>query len=400
MTATILLVEDDETARSFMAPMLRDAGYEVRDAETLASAHRALDRSEADIIVLDVELPDGYGPSLLDRINREQPGLPVIVVTGYGDIDMAVEAMKRGARDFIQKPIDMVRLQKAVDKAAESVALVRELNHLRNTRNPLEAWVQGESSAMKRIFHDLGRVAPSNATVLITGESGTGKEVIAGAVHKMSPRADRPWIPVNCANFTETLLDSELFGYEAGAFTGATKRREGLFVTANSGTMFLDEISTMRPELQAKLLRVIEDRSIRRLGGTSETKVDVRIVAASNRNLPDLIKRGEFRDDLYHRINVVELHLPPLRERKEDIPALVGFFIQKYNREMGASVQGVGPVVLDALRAYDWPGNIRQLRNAIERAMLFVDGDTLEIGHFSPDVVGAYTDDLQPHPTR
>jgi transcriptional regulator with PAS, ATPase and Fis domain len=243
-------------------------------------------------------------------------------------------------------------------------------------------------------------VAPSNATVLITGESGTGKEVIAGAVHKMSPRADRPWIPVNCANFTESLLDSELFGYEAGAFTGATKRREGLFVTANGGTLFLDEISTMRPELQAKLLRVIEDRSIRRLGGTSETRVDVRVVAATNRNLPDLIKDGAFREDLYHRLNVVELHLPPLRERKDDIPALVGFFIQKYNREMGSNVQGVGPHVLGALRAYDWPGNIRQLRNAIERAMLFVDGDTLEIGHFSPDVVGAYAVDLQPHHTR
>jgi two-component system response regulator AtoC len=390
MTATILLVEDDETARCFLAPMLRDEGYEVREAATLAAAHQAFDRGEADIIVLDVQLPDGYGPSLLERVSREQPGMPVIVVTGYGDIDMAVEAMKLGAMDFIPKPVDMSRLRQAVDKASEAVALVRELNHLRQMRNPLEAWVQGETTAMRKVIYELGRVAPSNASVLITGESGTGKEVFAGAVHKMSPRAERPWVPVNCANFTETLLDSELFGYEAGAFTGAAKRREGLFVTANGGTLFLDEISTMRPELQAKLLRVIEDRAIRRLGGTSETKVDVRIIAASNRNLPELIQRGEFREDLYHRLNVVELHLPPLRERKDDIPALVGFFIQKYNREMGASVQGVGPMVLHALKAYDWPGNIRQLRNAIERAMLFVDGDTLELGHFSADVVGAY----------
>jgi two-component system, NtrC family, response regulator HydG len=232
-------------------------------------------------------------------------------------------------------------------------------------------------------------VAPSNATVLITGESGTGKEVIAGAVHKLSPRADKPWVPVNCANFTETLLDSELFGYEAGSFTGATKRKEGLFVTANGGTLFLDEISTMRPELQAKLLRVLEDRAIRRIGGTTETKVDVRIVAATNKSLPDMVKEGTFREDLYHRLNVVELFLPALRERKGDIPALVGFFIKKYNREMGRNVQGVGPLVMDALVAYDWPGNIRQLRNAIERAMVFCDGDTLEIGHFAPDVVGA-----------
>jgi len=233
-------------------------------------------------------------------------------------------------------------------------------------------------------------VAPSRASVLITGESGTGKEVIARAVHAMSPRADKTMLPVNCANFTEALLDSELFGHEAGAFTGAAKRHDGLFVTASGSTLFLDEISTMRPELQAKLLRVLEDRAIRRLGGTSETKVDVRIIAASNRNLPELVARRDFREDLYHRLAVVEVHLPPLRERKEDIPALVGFFINKYNREMGNSVQGVGPNVLDALKGYDWPGNIRQLRNAIERAMLFTDGQTLELGHFSADIVGAF----------
>ena len=389
MTATILLVEDDETARCFLAPLLRDFGYEVREAETLEAAHRIIDRGEADMIVLDVELPDGYGPSLLERLKHEQPGMPVIVVTGFGDIEMAVEAMKLGARDFIQKPVDMTRLRQAADKAAESVALVRELAHLRNSRNPIDAWVIGEMPAMKRIAKDLARVAPSNVTVLITGESGTGKDVIAAAIHKMSPRADRPCIPANCANFSDTLLESELFGHEAGAFTGATKRKEGLFVTANGGTLFLDEISTMRPELQAKLLRVLEDRSIRRLGGTTQVKVDVRIVAASNRNLPEMVKGGTFREDLYHRLNVVELRLPPLRERKDDIPALVGYFIQKYNLEMGRSVQGVGPYVLEALKAYHWPGNIRELRNAIERAMLFADGDTLEIAHFALDVVGA-----------
>jgi len=388
MTATILLVEDDETARAFLVPMLTEKSYQVIEAGTLAAAHKVLDRGEADIIVLDVQLPDGYGPSLLERVSREQPGLPVIVVTGFGGINDAVEAMKMGAMDFIQKPVDMTRLHQALARAAEKVELARELNHLRQMRNPLELWVQGETVAMRKLVYELGRVAPSKAPVLITGESGTGKDVIAGAVHQMSDRCDKAWIPVNCANFTESLLDSELYGYEAGAFTGATKRREGLFVTANGSTLFLDEISTMRPELQAKLLRVLEGGAIRRLGGTSEIKVDVRIVAASNRNLPELVKRGEFREDLYHRINVVELHLPPLRERKEDIPALVGFFIQKYNHEMGRSVQGVTPRVLEALKAYNWPGNIRQLRNAIERAMLFADGDTLELGHFSPDVGG------------
>ena len=390
MTATILLVEDDANARSFMAPVLKADGYEVREAETLAAAHRALDRSEADIVVLDVELPDGYGPSLLDRISREMPGMPVIVVTGFGNIEMAVEAMKAGARDFIQKPIEMARLRGAVAKAAETVDLMRELNHLRVSRSPIDEWVLGETPVMKRIANDLSRVAPTAATVLITGESGTGKEVIAGAVHKLSPRGPKAWVAVNCANFTETLLDSELFGYEAGSFTGATKRKDGLFVTASGSTLFLDEISTMRPELQAKLLRVLEDRSVRRIGGSTEQKVDVRIVAASNRSLPDMVKAQTFREDLYHRLNVVEINLPPLRERKDDLPALVGFFIRKYNREMGRSVQGVGPHVMDALRAYDWPGNIRQLRNSVERAMVFCDGDTLEIGHFGPDIMGVF----------
>ncbi|MCC7359053.1 MAG: sigma-54-dependent Fis family transcriptional regulator [Anaerolineales bacterium] len=390
MTATVLLVEDEAAPRSFMVPVLKGDGYEVREAETLAAAHRALDRGEADIIVLDVELPDGYGPSLLERIRREMPGLPVIVVTGYGNIKMAVEAMKAGARDFIQKPVEIARLRDAVAKAAETVDLMRELNHLRVARNPVEDWVLGETPAMQRIASDLSRVAPTATTVLITGESGTGKEVIAAMLHKHSPRAGKAWVAVNCANFTETLLDSELFGYEAGSFTGATKRKDGLFVTANGSTLFLDEISTMRPELQAKLLRVLEDRSVRRIGGSTEQKVDVRIIAASNRSLPDMVKATTFREDLYHRLNVVEINLPPLRERKDDLPALVGFFIRKYNREMGRSVQGVGPLVMDALRAYDWPGNIRQLRNSVERAMVFCDGDTLEIGHFGPDIMGVF----------
>jgi len=390
MTAAILLVDDEEPALSFMAAMLRDAGYEVREAQKLQAAHAIIDRGEADIVVLDVQLPDGYGPDLLQRLHREQPSMPVIMVTGYGDIEMAVEAMKLGAQDFIQKPIDFNRLRGAVEKAAEAVALHRELTHLRNSRMPFDAWVVGETPLMKRLSSDLARVAPSQATLLITGESGTGKDMLAATIHKMSPRANRPYIPVNCANFTDTLLESELFGHEQGAFTGAIKRKDGLFVTADGGTLFLDEISTMKTELQAHLLRALEDRSIRRLGGNSETKVDVRILTATNRNLPEMVKAGTFREDLYHRLNVVELRLPPLRERLEDIPALVGYLIQKYNREMGRSVQGVGPYVLDALKAHDWPGNIRQLRNAIERAMLFADGDTLEIGCFAPDIAGVF----------
>lgn len=386
MSATILLVDDEETALSFMSPLLRDAGYEVVTATTLKGAQQSIERGEADIVVLDVQLPDGYGPTLLERINREQPHLPVIVVTGYGDVEMAVEAMKLGARDFIQKPVDMARLLQAVHKASESVALYRELTLLRSVRNTDSAWIFGETPAMQRLENAIARVAPANATVLIVGESGTGKEGLAAMIHKRSPRAGKAWVPVNCANFSDTLLESELFGYEAGSFTGATKKKDGLFMVADGGTLFLDEISTMKQELQARLLRVLEERAIRRLGGHSETKVDVRILAATNRDLAELVRKGEFREDLYHRLNVVELRLPPLRERREDIPALVGHFIQKYNQEMGRNVQGVGPRVLEALKAYAWPGNIRQLRNAIERAMLFTDGDALELGHFAADI--------------
>lgn len=389
MNASILVVDDDETALSFLCPILQDNGYDVRSATTLAAAHTHLSRGEADIVVLDVQLPDGYGPSLLERLRRDGLRVPVIMVTGYGDIDMAVEAMKLGAQDFIQKPVDISRLRQAVDRAAELVAMQRELEQLRQARHPAESWVVGETPAMKKLLNDLRRVAPSASTILLTGESGTGKEVLAGAIHRMSPRAQKPWMAVNCANFSESLLESELFGYEAGTFTGATKKKDGLFVTADGGSLFLDEISTMKLELQAKFLRVLEDKSIRRLGGTTETKVDVRIIAATNRDLLEMAHAGQFREDLYHRLNVVALRLPPLRERSEDVPALVGFFIQKYNREMGRNVQAVNPEALQLLKAHPWPGNIRQLRNAVERAMLFADGDTLEISHFGPDINSA-----------
>jgi DNA-binding NtrC family response regulator len=383
VNATILVVDDDETALSFLGPLLRDNGYDVREATTLAAAHEHVSRGEADIIVLDVQLPDGYGPNLLERIQRENLRIPTILLTGYGDIETAVEAMKLGAQDFIQKPVEIKRLRQALDRAAEAVAMRRELDHLRQSRNPLENWVFGETPVMKKLMSDLARVAPSNVTVLLTGESGTGKEVMAQTIHKMSPRASKPWVAINCANFSDTLLESELFGYEAGAFTGAQKKKDGLFVTADTGTLFLDEISTMKPDLQAKLLRVLEERSIRRLGGTTETKVDVRIIAATNRDLNEMVQAGQFRQDLYHRLDVVQLRLPPLRERAEDIPALVGFFLQRYNRELGRNVQGVSPAAMQLLKAYPWPGNIRQLRNAVERAVLFADGDLLEVGHFA-----------------
>jgi two-component system NtrC family response regulator len=262
----------------------------------------------------------------------------------------------------------------------------RELDLLRRSQRDGQEWIVGETPAMKKVQEIVTRVAPSNASVLLVGQSGTGKEVVAHVLHERSPRASRPFVAINCANGSADLIESELFGHEAGAFTDAHKRKEGMMQVADGGTLFLDEISSMKPEMQAKLLRAIEDRKIRRVGGTTDIKVDVRIIAASNRDLPAMIKSGEFREDLYYRLNVVPVELPPLCQRREDIPAFVGVFIRHYNLDQGRSVQGCSPRALDALKAYGWPGNIRELRNVIERAMLFCDGDTIDIGHLPVEI--------------
>ena len=387
MKATVLIVEDEANAREFLGGLLRESGYDVREAATVAEADKCIARGEADIILLDVQLPDGYGPDLLVRLHLDMPHLPVIMITGYGDIEMAVQAMSSGAHDFLTKPVKMKRLTQSLDRALESLAMRRELEYVRGRRDPLQSYVFGETVPMKKLMNEMTVVAPSNATVLLTGESGTGKEVMANTLHQISKRAKGPLRVVNCANFTDTLLESELFGYEAGAFTGATKKTDGLFLQADGGTLFLDEISTMKPELQAKILRVLEERAVRRLGGNAEIKVDVRIVAATNRDLAEMVAAGLFREDLYHRLNVVQMRLPALRDRTEDIPSLVGFFIKHFNAEMGKRITGAEADAVAMLRAYHWPGNIRQLRNAVERAMLFAEGDELEAGNFPPEIV-------------
>ncbi len=387
MKATVLIVEDEANAREFLGSLLRETGYDVREAATVADADKCIARGEADIVLLDVQLPDGYGPDLLIRLHRDLPQLPVIMITGYGDIEMAVQAMSSGAHDFLTKPVKMARLKQSLDRALESLALRRELEYVRSRRDPLQSFIFGETLPMKKLMNELSVVAPSNATVLLTGESGTGKEVMAKTIHQLSKRVKGPERVANCANFTDTLLESELFGYEAGAFTGATKKKDGLFLQADGGTLFLDEISTMKLDLQAKILRVLEERAVRRLGGNAEIKVDVRIVAATNRDLAEMVSAGLFREDLYHRLNVVQLRLPTLRDRAEDIPALVGFFVKHFNGEMGKRVTGAEADAIAMLRAYHWPGNIRQLKNAVERAMLFAQGEQLEAGHFPPEIV-------------
>jgi DNA-binding NtrC family response regulator len=387
MSATILVVDDEENARHIITSFLAPKGYEVIGAATLAEARQQISRGTADIILLDVQLPDGYGPSLLEETSRLALRPPIILITAYGDIDMAVDAMKNGAHDFLQKPIQLARLEQSILRAQEVVAMRRELTHLRNTqRRAGSDFVTGSSPEMNALFSQARRASQASVSVLITGETGTGKEVLARFIHTSGPRAEKPFIAVNCAAIQSTMLESELFGYEAGAFTGADKRKPGLLEVADGGVLFLDEISSMPLDIQAKLLRVLEERAFRRVGGTNLIRVDVQVLAASNRPLPKLLADGLFREDLYYRLKVVDLHIPPLREHKGDILELAGYFVRQNNMRMGLNISDITPRAVDALRAYDWPGNVRELRNAIERAMLFCDDPVIDMVHLPSDV--------------
>ncbi len=388
MSATILIVEDEENFRTHICNFLNGRSYETIGVATLSEARQCIQQGKADIILLDVQLPDGYGPRLLDETATLAARPPIILITAYGDIDMAVEAMKNGAHDFLQKPISLTQLEKSIQRAEEMVALRRELTHLRQRRQEEDDYIVGKTAQMRALMNHAQRAAEASVSVLITGETGTGKEVLANAIHRMGPRANKPFIAINCAAIQSTVLESELFGYEAGAFTGAEKRKLGLMEVADGGILFLDEISSMPPDMQAKLLRALEERAFRRVGGVNLIRVDVQVLAASNRHLPTLIADGRFREDLYYRLKVVDLHLPPLRERKQDIPELTGLFIRRNNQRMGMNIQDVTPRAMQALTAHDWPGNIRELRNVIERAMLFCDDACLDLPHLPAEISG------------
>lgn len=386
MAVTILVVDDEEEARTSLADLLGGKGYEVAQAGTLAEARMQLQRGAGDVVVLDVNLPDGYGPTLLNETALWLLRPPIILITAYGDIDMAVEAMKNGAHDFLTKPLSFKQLEQSILRACEIVSMRRELAHLRQIQQERNTFVTGKSTSMHSTLEFAQRAASASVSVLITGESGTGKEVLAKFIHHSGPRCEEPFVAINCAAIQNTMLESELFGYEAGAFTGAERRKHGLMEVADKGILFLDEISSMSGEIQAKLLRVLEEHAFRRVGGTNLINVDVQIVAASNRNLPEMIADQTFREDLYYRLKVVNLELPPLRERKEDIPELVGFFMKRNNQRQGQNVKDITPRAMQALTNYDWPGNIRELSNAIERGMLFCDGEIIDLPHLPTEV--------------
>jgi DNA-binding NtrC family response regulator len=375
---SVLVVDDELSMALNMEQVLSQAGYAVRTCSTGAEALAALAKEPADVILLDLKLPDVSGMTLLERISVERPGSVVIMVTGFASIETAVEAVKKGAADFLAKPFPPDELALKVSKALDYRRLVAENASLRRQLGTLPLRpIIGQSPPICAIIETLGKLHESDCRVLITGESGTGKELVARYLHYHGPRAERSFFAVNCSALTETLIESELFGHEKGAFTGAIITKKGLFETAAGGTLFLDEIAETSPAFQAKLLRVIQEKEYKRVGGERTIKTDVRIIASTNRDLARMIAAGTFREDLYYRLSVVTIHMPSLRERRDDIPLLLDHFVRVQAVNVKKPVPTIAPDALELLRSYSWPGNVRELENVVERAMIMLEGPVL-----------------------
>jgi DNA-binding NtrC family response regulator len=382
----VLIVEDEEHERSGLAELVSAWGYVAETAQDGQEGYEKVTAWSPNIVITDLKMPRLSGMELLERIAGDSQTIAVIVVTAQGSIDSAVQAMRVGAYDYISKPIDTSRLRSILQNAS---ALLGTRVELEATRRKLRdagslGSLIGPSKKMQEIFRLIEMVAPSSASVLITGASGTGKELVARTIHELSPRRVKPFVPINCAAIPETLIESEIFGHEKGAFTGALERRTGCFELAEGGTLLLDEIGEMPIATQAKLLRVLEDRKLRRLGSKTETTVDVRVLAATNKVPEEAVSRGELRNDLYYRLNVFNIHMPTLREHREDIPDLVQALLAEMSTKHGRRVAAVSEAVLNALRNYSWPGNVRELRNTLERAVIVCEGPAIETKHLPP----------------
>ncbi|MBX3157708.1 MAG: sigma-54-dependent Fis family transcriptional regulator [Deltaproteobacteria bacterium] len=379
-TGRILVVDDEVNARTALAELLRDEGFDV---ETAADAFKALGKYESftpHVVVTDLKMPGMDGIELVKKIRGGEDPAAVVVMTAFGAVSSAVDAMRAGAADYLTKPLNFDELLVVLDKVFENQELRREARQLRlRVRDRVAPNnIVGVAPPMQRVFEVVDQVAPSKATVLITGESGTGKELVANAIHQRSPRANGPFVKLHCAALAESLLESELFGHEKGSFTGAMARKDGRFQIASGGTLFLDEIGEISPAIQVKLLRFLQEHEFERVGGTQTIRVDVRVIAATNRNLTEEVAKGRFREDLYYRLNVVAIEMPPLRDRRTDIPALAKFFVDRYAKENGKTIEAIAPETLQVLQAYDWPGNVRELENAIERAVVLSKGTSIE----------------------
>lgn len=381
----VLLVDDDAEYRATIARRLQRRGLSIQEAENLQSAMTVARIEQFDAAVVDLEMPDGSGVTLLHQLKEEDPALEVLILTGHGSIETAVEAMRQGAYDYLTKPCRFEELETRLAKAIDRGRLSRENQRLKSLVENASTTVEmiGQSPGIQEVLAFLRRVASADHPVIIYGETGTGKELAARAVHRFSPRAERPLVAINCAAIPETLLESELFGHERGAFTGADKAKMGLFEAANTGTLFIDELGELAMGLQAKLLRALESRRIRRVGAIKETPVDVRIVAATNRDLLQEVAAGRFREDLYYRLNVLAVRLPPLRERCDDIPLLVEHFL----RRPPVRDWSISPAALESLMAYPWPGNIRELANVIERAKILADNSVITSAQLPENII-------------
>ncbi len=375
--STILIVDDKQDMCETLENHLKDAGYRVFTTTQPREVEGILNREEVDVLVTDLQMPGMTGLELLQQVKTKNPLLNVLVMTAYGTVEDAVTAMKNGAFDFLLKPFSMLELELKIGNVLQLRNLQDQNQVLKDELSQYRGNMVGNSPAMKNVYDTIRKVASARTTVLITGESGTGKELVAQALHQTSPWSEKPFIRVHCAALAPTLLESELFGHEKGAFTGADKRKIGRFEMAQGGTLFLDEISEIPLDLQVKLLRVLQERELERVGGTQTIKVDVRVIAATNRDLKAQVEKGAFREDLYYRLNVVTVHLPPLRERWEDIPLLAAHFINRFSKELGKPVRPLNPALLAALQAHSWPGNVRELQNTLERAVVLTEGDEI-----------------------
>ena len=388
--ARILIVDDEESTRELFAELLQRWGYDV---DQTADGHGALKlaaETHPDVIISDLVMPKLDGLALVRALREEQPDTPVVIITGKGTIDAAVEAVREGVFDFVEKPLDPARLKVILQRALEKKETLHEMQVLRRRLGQVDAGVGlvGNSPPMRKAMELVEKVAPSKASVVITGQSGTGKEMVARAIHQLSPRRDKPFIAINCSAIPASLIESEMFGHERGAFTGADQRRLGAWELADGGTLFLDEIGEIPIELQAKFLRVIEEERLRRLGGKSEIAVDVRVISATNRDLKEEIKAQRFREDLYFRLNVFHINLAPLKERRDDIPVLVQHFIDRFSRDAGKKLHGLSPPAMKLLCDYGWPGNIRELRNTLERAVILCGTGMIEPEHLPSELAG------------